>query len=129
MTQRIIIFVLSVFLLTSCSAKNNNDDPKDSLASRFVAASAPPEQVEPSREAVFVYGGEKGYPKELVLRIGGDASLLPSGYLRLAGVVEGERPVALLEIGGRAQAVSVGEEFDNFWLESISENGVRLRKK
>ncbi len=83
---------------------------------------------DPSREAVFVYGGQKSLPNKIILKIGGEPRLFSSGYLRLAGVVGGEFPMACLELGGRGFAAAKGEKIDDYRIVGIESDHVVLEK-
>ncbi|OGB89856.1 hypothetical protein A2625_05345 [candidate division WOR-1 bacterium RIFCSPHIGHO2_01_FULL_53_15] len=84
--------------------------------------------IAPSREAVYIYGNQRDLPKTLILRIGGEPVLLPSGYLRLAGVVSGEKPTACLEIAGGGLALGEGETIDAYRIIRIASDHVVLEK-
>jgi len=83
----------------------------------------------PSREAVFTYNDKKEMPRRLVLSLAGEPLLLPSGYVRLAGVVRGERPVALIEIGGRGLALAKGESVDDYRVVRVDGDNIVLERR
>ena len=124
MKYYIFIILICALLLSSCSLEK--DAPQRSI-------SAPPsleaEAVEaPSREAIFTYGGAKDLPRKLVLILAGEPVLLPSGYVRLVGVVSGGRPIALIEIGGRGLALGKGENINDYRVVGINDNSVVLER-
>ncbi|MDD5382713.1 MAG: hypothetical protein PHH60_03555 [Candidatus Margulisbacteria bacterium] len=82
----------------------------------------------PSREAVFVYGSTKDLPRIVTLKLAGEPFLFPSGYVRLAGVVSGGKPVALIEIGGRGLALEKGDKINDYRIAGITSDNVLLKK-
>ena len=79
----------------------------------------------PESSAVYVYGQNKN-TNDLVLKVGGEPVTVAAGYIKLAGTVLGEEPLAVLEIGGRGQVCRVGEEVSDYQVISISEREVKL---
>ncbi|MFA6169998.1 MAG: hypothetical protein WCW67_00640 [Candidatus Margulisiibacteriota bacterium] len=97
-----------------------------------MAIEAAPEQ--PSREAVYVYSEKQAGPNSLMLR--SEPLLLSTGYARLVGVVsgsarpaDGDRPIALIELGGRGLTAAVGEVVDGFTVDHIDQEVVYLSKE
>lgn len=82
------------------------------------------EAAPPSREAVYIYNDRTSSRRKIILHLGGEPSLLSSGYVRLVGVVRGGSPTACLEIGGRGLAVSIGETVDGFSIRQINSTSV-----
>ncbi len=117
--------ILIIFILTSCSSHKRIEDS----AIKENAVTEEAETVEsPTREAVFVYGNPKDCPKRLVLTLAGEPVLLPSGYVRLVGVVSGGRPIACLEIGGRGLALGKGENINDYRVVGINDDSVVLER-
>ncbi len=81
-----------------------------------------------SREAVFIYGNKADPRKNITLKVGGEPILLPSGYLRLSGVVRGCQPIACLESGGRGLVLGKGEKMDDYRVVRIDGDHVILEK-
>ncbi|MBN3033221.1 MAG: hypothetical protein JW873_03920 [Candidatus Saganbacteria bacterium] len=88
-----------------------------------------------SREALFVYSSNKNPPSRLVLSLTGEPRLLPSGYIRLVGVVSGPclpagrgKPTACLEIGGRGLALGEGESVDDYRIVRIAGDRLVLER-
>ena len=121
----LILFCLIILLLSSCASDSDK-------SAKITEAITPSEESEsaapPTREAVFVYGAGKGLSKRLILNFSGGPVLLPSGYVRLVGVVSGGKPIACLEIGGRGLAVGKGEKVDDYRVARIAVNNVILEK-
>ncbi|MGB9613284.1 MAG: hypothetical protein ACPL4K_03805, partial [Candidatus Margulisiibacteriota bacterium] len=87
---KVAFIIIMLLTLSSCAFQN-----RTTPVSNEVVGSEEAEVVEsPSREAVFVYGNPKDLPKRLVLTLGSEPLLLPSGYVRLVGVVSGGKPTA-----------------------------------
>jgi len=91
-------------------------------------ASVEAEEEIASREAVFTYGSSKNLAPCLTLKISGEPVLLPSGYVRLVGVVSGERQVACLDVGGRGLALEKGEIIDDYRVSRIFADFVVLER-
>lgn len=115
------MFILLVSL-SACAA------PGKPTSQSFTTAEAEEFEVV-TREAVYLYNETKGLSRQVTIKIGGEPILLPSGYARLAGVVSGGRPVALLEIGGRGLALSKGETVDGYRIARIDGDLIVLKKE
>lgn len=111
-------------LLCSCAAKA----PAPARLEESDVASAEAEEAVASREAVFTYGSSKNLAPRLTLKISGEPVLLPSGYVRLVGVVSGDRQVACLDIGGRGLALEKGEMVDDYRVSRVSADSVVLER-
>ena len=83
-----------------------------------------------SREAVFTYG-EQGNdnPKELILTLNSQPLLLGQSYIRLVGVVYGDRKVALVEVGGRGSVLSRGDSLCGYAVSFIQFDKIVLTKE
>lgn len=99
-----------------------------------MAIEAVPEQSVASREAVYIYSEKQAGSNSLMLR--SEPLLLSTGYARLVGVVSGpvcpaggDRPIALIELGGRGLTVAVGEVVDGFTVDHIDQEIVYLTKE
>ncbi|MDD5593986.1 MAG: hypothetical protein PHG97_04555 [Candidatus Margulisbacteria bacterium] len=120
-----LLLLALLVMLSACAAQprktivNNDDAP---AASEEASAS-------PSREAIFIYGSRKNLPARLILGLAGEPVLLPSGYVRLVGVVSGGRPIACLEIGGRGLALEKGETIDDYQVIRIDGDRVVLERR
>lgn len=82
----------------------------------------------PSAEAVYIYNSKTGTPNKLTLTLAGEPVLFPSGYVRLAGVVSGRRPVAFIEIGGRGLALREGEFINDYRVARLTDHSVLLER-
>lgn len=126
MKNNCYIFIVSILalLLSSCSFKNSEPqgiiEDQASLEAEGIAA--------PSREAVFLYNDAKTLPKRVALNLAGEPVLLPSGYVRLVGVVSGGKPIACLEIGGRGLALGKGEMVNDYRIIGIAGDRVVLER-
>jgi hypothetical protein len=121
-----LLIALAGVMLSSCSATG---EPAHKSEEDTVAVEAEPAEVAPSREAIFVYGEQKAVRKRVTLTFGSQPILLLSGYVRLAGVVRGESPTALVEIGGGGLAVGLGDEVDGYRVSRIEGDKVVLVKR
>jgi hypothetical protein len=119
-TFLLFLFAVAACLLTSCAPQSEKAAPITEETEEMTA---------PSREAVFIYDQKKSLPDKLNLGFASEPILLPSGYLRLVGVVSGGRPIACLEIGGRGLAVGEGESLDAYKVRSISRDRVQLERR
>jgi hypothetical protein len=120
-----LIIIVMACPLSSCSF-NHRPPKSDTLE----VTTSETEAVElPSREALLVYGSGQNTPARLILTLAGGPYLLPSGYARLAGVVSGEKPIVLLEVGGRGLALGKGETVDDYRVVSITGDSVLLAKR
>lgn len=116
----IALFLLIATLgLSSCSS--HQDPPAQETTTTIEA-----EEIVSSREAIFVYGDQKAARKRVTLTFGSQPILLLSGYVRLAGVVRGESPTALVEIGGGGLVVGPGDNVDGYRVSRIEEGKVVL---
>jgi hypothetical protein len=135
MKKRIFLLLLLMLpLLSACASPPSKvySSSEESVASQqsLDAQETQAASVElPSREAVFIYGNAKDLPAQIILRLGGAPLLLLSGYVRLVGIVAGENPAALVEVGGKGLALEVGDDFEGYQLSSIAQGKVVLRKK
>lgn len=115
-----------IVFLSACSSAPTKPVIIDKEASGF---SEEAEVVSaPSRESVFVYGNRKNAASHLILTLTGEPVLLPSGYVRLAGVVSGGRKTACVEIGGRGLALEEGEVIDDYRIVRINYDNVVLER-
>ena len=125
MRQTTILLLLAA-LLSSCAAER----PKAPVIIERPDLSAEAETAPaPSREAVFIYGGRKNLASRLILTLTGEPVLLPSGYVRLVGVVSGGKPTACLEIGGRGLALGAGETVDDYRIVGIGADSAVLERQ
>jgi len=124
----ILIVIFLMIFLSACAPRPNQVEKN---ANSFVESTTEEVEsvVEASREVVFTYGGQHNLPPRLILTLGGEPVLFPSGYVRLVGVVSGGKPTACLELGGRGLAVGVGEEIDDYQIEGVLEKSVTLIRK
>ena len=121
----IILLVLIAGLLTSCSGSNSEPviEP-ESVEEESITPEAKP------REALFVYQDKtKIGQQEIELKLNAAPLLLSDSYVRLAGVVSGGKPIALIEIGGRGQLVRSGDRISGYRVIWIGEGMLKLSKE
>ena len=127
--NQINILLLLALSLSSCSARPPEDkvDTKKEEVEVVEQQENSPE-VEVSKP-LYIYKDQKGEnPEQIVLEIDGGPLLLLSGYVRLAGVVSGEMPLALIEVAGRGRLVKEGEKIGGYAVVSISSRSVLMKK-
>ncbi|MBN2058150.1 MAG: hypothetical protein JW782_05095 [Candidatus Saganbacteria bacterium] len=71
---------------------------------------------------------EKIQAQNIVLKLDAGPVLLGDKYARLAGVVRGGEPLALLEFGGRGLCLMLGDEAAGYLVVSIGANSLELKK-
>jgi hypothetical protein len=122
-----VLLIALALLLSACASQpprkivNNDSEPAVSGEAETVS--------EPSRESVFIYSKRQSLSSRLVLSLAGEPVLLPSGYIRLVGVVSGGKPTACLEIGGRGLALEEGETIDAYRIVRINGHTVVLERR
>jgi len=128
LNKKIIILFSLIFMsltISSCTSRS----PQTFQAIEPVTPSEEAETVEaPSREAVYTYSNQKKLAEKMILKFSSEPILLPSGYVRLVGVVSGGRPVACLEIGGRGLVLGKGGEIDDYRVCGIGNDYVLLER-
>jgi hypothetical protein len=124
----ILIVIFLMIFLSACAPRPNQVEKN---ANSFVENTTEEVEsvVEASREVVFTYGGQQNLPPRLILTLGGEPVLFPSGYVRLVGVVSGGKPTACLELGGRGLALGIDDSLDGYRMASIQGQEVVLIRK
>lgn len=126
-TVWLLILLVALLPLISCAAeepKTTNSVIGDEETSAEVSVTD-----QPTAEPIYVYGAKRELPNNLSLKLVGEPILFPSGYVRLAGVVSGLRPVALLEVGGKGLALREGEEINDYRIAGINGDCVVLERR
>jgi hypothetical protein len=127
MKKTVVLLLLSLMIFF-CACASQPAKPPIKI-DEIPAASEETEAVSvPSREPVFIYGNRKDLASHLILTLTGEPVLLPSGYVRLAGVVSGRRKTVCVEIGGRGLALGEGETADDYRIVRISGDTAVLEK-
>lgn len=108
----IVLVLMTSFVLTSCSGREEAIEP------------APSDEA-PEEPVVFKHKDKRATH----IVVGPQPSETPLGFLRFAGAIRGERASALIEIGGRGTLVSVGDTIGGFRVESIGREEVVLCAK
>lgn len=125
MRLSVILLVIMTITVSSCTSNRNFTSKSFEESEETVAE----QSVEtPSHEALFVYSNQSNLPNRIVLTLASEPLLLPSGYVRLVGVVSGGKPVACLEIGGRGLAMGEGEAIDGYRVSGINNDNVVLER-
>ena len=126
----VVFILLTAVFLTSCSGSNGESSVEPQTESLEVVESRENTiEVDP-REALFVYKNQPAADQhEIILKLNAEPLLLPSGYVRLVGVVSGGKPLALIEVGGRGLGVEIGDEVGQYQVVDISAKSVCLIKK
>ena len=123
------VLLLLPLLLSACSdpgAKTMSATTSTRQENLMIEPLEPPE---PSREALFVYQQNHVPEGEIVLKLNAEPLLLGAGYVRLAGVVRGRNPLALIEAGGRGLCLELGDRFQGYCLSEVALREVRLIKE
>ena len=128
---KLIFLILAVLALSSCSA-----DGKAAMEETIQEEAAENDEIVSSlevgtRELLYVYeeGPDNITSREVVLKLNSEPLLLAGGYVRLAGVVSGGRPIALIEVGGRARLVEIRDEVGKYEVARIVHDELTLIKK
>jgi hypothetical protein len=116
------LFVLAL-LLSSCSSKPQESSNISEISEEAVVASTP------TAEPVYLYGTKSDLPGRLTVKLTDVPILFPSGYLRLAGIVQSKRIIALFDIGGKSFVLQEGEKIDDYRVVGITNNHVLLKKE
>jgi hypothetical protein len=121
----LVFLLVAVLCLCSCSqSKEKPAAPVETLEPQVVS-----QEVE-VRSPIYIH--QEAIPQdqtEIFLKLGSDPLLLASGYARLAGVVSGRMPLALLEVGGRGRWLEPGDLVNGYRLIEVSSGSVRLIKE
>ena len=128
---RFILLISCALMLASCSSsKEKAEVSLEEEESEIIVEKAPSAEVE-ARKPIYVYENkpEKIFLKKVTLRLNSEPLLLPSGYVRLVGVVSGGRPMALIEVGGRGLCVGIGEAVGAYRVVQILKKGIKLVRK
>jgi len=116
---RIFLIILLSLSLTSCTSLKGPAEVKSSTLSQKSTREAE------GGPALYVYNKNQN-TKEIRLRYGEDPVAVSNSYLKLVGTINGKRPLALIEIGGRGVSFVVGEKVSGYLVSSINKNEVRL---
>jgi hypothetical protein len=126
MNKSMSMLILLAFFLSSCASATDTQKVADDEP--FFDPPATAEAAK--REPVFVYKDQTANTsKKVSLRLNGEPVLLTSGYVRLAGVVSGGRPIALVEVGGRALALRNGDTVSGYQVLNIVNDQISMLRK
>ena len=90
-----------------------------------VQESATPEASTNDRKPIYVYG-QKSDLSRITLHFTDDPISISRGYIKLKGIISGEDPQALIEVGGKGEILSTGEKLGEYQIVSISNEEVEL---
>ncbi len=120
----LVLFSYMLFLPACAPSEQEKSVPDQTTIETSEEAEAPP-----SREAVFVYSDHsKDGPPNISLQLNAEPIQLSSVYVRLAGIIVGVSPVALVEVGGKGFCVKRGDKVKEYRVISISPQEVNLRR-
>jgi hypothetical protein len=128
---KLIFLILLILALSSCaSVKEKEEIGLKEEESEIMVDEAPSLEAE-IRKPIYVYESQpkKISSSKVTLKLNSEPLLLSNGYVRLAGVVSGGRPMALIEIGGRGRSVEIGEEVGEYKIVNILGKAVRLLRQ
>jgi len=77
------------------------------------------------RQPIYVYG-QKSDLSKIILHFNDDPISISCGYIKLKGIVAGEDPQVLIEVGGKGEILSTGEKLGEYKIVSISNEEVEL---
>ncbi len=123
--ELIILLLLAAGLLSSCSG--SKEEPI--IEPEIVEEDLTTPEAKP-RQALFVYKEQQEQDAgEIELKLNAAPLLLGSSYVRLAGVVSGGRPRALIELGGRGLVAGIGDQVLGYRVVWIGSGLVKLAKE
>jgi len=128
---KLIFLILLILALSSCaSVKEKEEIGLKEEESEIMVDEVPSLEAE-TRKPVYVYESqpEKISSSKVTLKLNSEPLLLSNGYVRLAGVVSGGRPMALIEIGGRGLCLEPGDEVGGYRVSRIWEKEIGLIRK
>ena len=126
----LMLFIIISLLASSCS--NKTEPQKKEVIKDDEEAVTEEAVAEPSGEAIFTYSEGKipEESSEVVLTFSGDPVQIGQiGFIKLKGIVMGEMPVALVEIGGRGAVLRKDDEIGGFAVAEIGKEQIRLIRK
>jgi hypothetical protein len=127
MNKYICTLSIVALMLSSCSSKGVVEDKVQAAADDEPFLDQPVSSEVQKREPIFVYKDQSPEAsKRISLKLNGEPLLLTSGYVRLAGVVSGGRPIALVEVGGKGLALENGDKVSGYRVFGISKKHVQL---
>ena len=126
---KFIFIVLLILALSSCASIK--EEPGDGFEKEpeMIVEEAPSVEAD-VRQPIYVYENhpERVNLSKVFLKLNAEPLLLPNGYVRLAGVVSGGRPMALVEVGGRGIVVGRGDQVCGYKLISINKERILLKR-
>jgi len=120
-----VVILSIVGLLSACAPS----EQEKSVPDQTTIETSEEAETPPSREAVFVYSDHsKDGPPNISLQLNAEPIQLSSVYVRLAGIIVGVSPVALVEVGGKGFCVKRGDKVKEYRVISISPQEINLRR-
>ncbi len=133
--KKIILFIFLMLFLSSCSSNRQSQQivgDKGEIEEISTIESSVPSPEADLRGPIYTYSNEKTTRifsrKEILLTCPNEPLLLPNGYVRLTGILYGEKPLAVIEIGGRGMVVEEGGSVGGYIVQRIDDAGVLLKK-
>ena len=121
----LLVLISCMIFLPACAPSEREQILQESAVAESTEEAGSP----PSREAVFVYGDHgKDGPPNISLQLNAEPIQLSSVYVRLAGIIVGVSPVALVEVGGKGFCVKRGDKVKEYRVISISPQEINLRR-
>lgn len=114
--KQIILLILIVPLLTSCSPQESLEKEKPEITIE------PTKEVETNRE---VFGYHKN-SNSINLSLNSTPVASSIGYVRLAGILYSDKLAALIEVAGKGNIVNCGDKIAEYRVKKISDKGVLL---
>ncbi|MFA5840495.1 MAG: hypothetical protein WC890_07630 [Candidatus Margulisiibacteriota bacterium] len=123
--KHLLCFACLLVFLSACSPDEKGQITQEPTTIETSEEAESP----PSREAVFVYSDHsKEGPPNISLQLNAEPIQLSSVYVRLAGIIVGVSPVALVEVGGKGFCVKRGDKVKEYRVISILPQEINLRR-
>ena len=83
-------------------------------------------QKEAESKPIYVVQNKKDIANKVILHQGAEPVALSFGFLKLAGTITGDHPMALLEIDGKGSSFQLNDRINDYQIVSINEREVQL---
>jgi len=126
-----ILFILPLTLSSCAFPPSSSNKPEEPEVTAEASLDILPSETAPSREAVFISDNQSPSDKpEIILKLNAEPYLMPSGYVRLIGIIDGGgKPMVLLDIGGRSVSLELFDEISNYRLVKVFNQTACLRRE
>ena len=123
----ILFLTLSIFLLSSCSVPQtkpgvHNQENEELTAE--VDSISKEQTCEAEKQPLFIYKQNTGDSKEGHNDADNMLGFNLENDLRLTGIIQDEKPFAIIEIYGKSYVVQQGDKIEDFYIKDIRENTV-----